>query len=306
MAMIVIQNLDIKDHHIMRSIAHPGLPDTQRICATPVRIRSFDAFLSNGQTLLQAVTEVAEAFGAKSGAFRLNGGGFTSFGYVMPALSKSPEHAVYFSETFYVEGLVSLETASVTYGQRDGRPWLHCHAVWVEPSGRRHGGHLLPDQVVVAEPMQITGVALDGAAFTVCPDAETNFSLFLPVATPMSLSSDSNGRHAYALRVAPNEDLSTALEAFCQSHQIQHATIFGGVGSSVGAIFQDGRVVEPFVTELLIRSGHIVRDDQGQPRAEIDISIVDYKGGLTEGRLAKGGNPILVTAELVLCPSKAG
>ena len=96
------------------------------------------------------------------------------------------------------------------------------------------------------------------------------------------------------------------LEAFCQAHQIQHATILGGVGSTVGAIFQDGRVVEPFVTELLIRSGKIMRDDQGQPCAEIDISIVDYKGGLTEGRLAKGGNPILVTAELVLCPSKAG
>jgi hypothetical protein len=95
------------------------------------------------------------------------------------------------------------------------------------------------------------------------------------------------------------------LETFCQTHQIQHATILGGVGSTVGAIFQDGRVVEPFVTELLIRSGQIIRDDQGQPRAEIDISIVDYKGGLTEGRLAKGGNPILVTAELVLCPSEA-
>lgn len=287
MAIMAIQNLDFKDHDIMRSIAHPGLPETQRIFATPVRTRHLDAFLSNGQTLLRAVTEVAESFGAKSGAFRLNGGGFASFSYVMPALSRSPDHAVYFSETFHVEGLVRLETASVTYGQRDGRPWLHCHAVWVEPSGRRHGGHLLPDQVVVAEPIQITGVTIDGAAFTVCPDSETNFSLFLPLATSESQPSGHEAHDAYALRVAPNEDLSTALETFCQAHQIQHATILGGVGSTVGAIFQDGRVVEPFVTELLIRSGRIVRDDQHQPRAEIDISIVDYKGGLTEGRLAK-------------------
>lgn len=290
----------------MRSIAHPGTPDSQRLFASPVRTRTLEGFLSSGQTLLRAVTEVAEVNGAKSGAFRLNGGGFTSFSYVMPALSKSPDHAVYFSDTYYVDGRVTLETASVTYGQRDGRPWLHCHAVWVEPSGRRHGGHLLPDQVVVAEPIQISGVAMDGAAFTVCPDAETNFSLFLPIASSKAQLPESEAPHAYALRVAPNEDLCTVLEAFCQAHQIQHATILGGVGSTVGAIFQDGRVVEPFVTELLIRSGKIMRDDQGQPCAEIDISIVDYKGGLTEGRLAKGGNPILVTAELVLCPSKAG
>jgi predicted DNA-binding protein with PD1-like motif len=209
---------------------------------------------------------------------------------------------VYFSETFYVEGRVALETASVTYGQRDGRPWLHCHAVWVEPSGRRHGGHLLPDQVVVAAPIRITGVSLDGAAFTVCPDAETHFSLFLPVATPEPKGTQPEGSHAYALRLAPNEDFCTALETFCQAHQIQQATIFGGVGSTVGAVFQDGRVAEPFVTELLIRSGEIVCGKNGQPSAEIDIAIVDYKGGLTEGRLAKGGNPILVTAELVLCP----
>ncbi len=290
----------------MRSIAHPGTPDSQRLFASPVRTRTLDGFLSSGQTLLRAVTEFAEAIGAKSGAFRLNGGAFASFSYVMPALSKSPDHAVYFSDTFYVDGRVMLETASVTYGQRDGRPWLHCHAVWVEPSGRRHGGHLLPDQVVVAEPIQISGVAIDGAAFTVCPDVETNFSLFLPIASSEAQPSESEAPRAYALRVAPNEDLCTVLETFCQAHQIQHATILGGVGSTVGAIFQDGRVVEPFVTELLIRSGQIIRDDQGQPRAEIDISIVDYKGGLTEGRLAKGGNPILVTAELVLCSSTAG
>jgi predicted DNA-binding protein with PD1-like motif len=304
LAIIPKQNLDYKDHHIMRSITHPGIPDTQRVFAQPTLTRPVEAYLSNGQTLLSAVTEIAEANGTKSGAFRLNGGEFTSFSYVMPALSKSPDHAVYFSETFYVEGRVALETASVTYGQRDGRPWLHCHAVWVEPSGRRHGGHLLPDQVVVAAPIRVTGVALDGAAFTVCPDAETHFSLFLPTHTPVPQRSQPEGHHAYALRVAPNEDLCSALETFCQLHHIDQATILGGVGSTVGAVFQDGRVVEPFVTELLIRSGRIVRGKDGQPSAEIDIAIVDYKGGLTEGRLAKGGNPVLVTAELVICPKE--
>lgn len=284
----------------MRSITHPGIPTAPRIVAHPVLARPVEAFLSGDQTLLRAIAEVAEANGIKSGAFRLNGGGFTSFNYVMPALSTSPEHAVYFSETFYVEGFVALETASVTYGQRDGRPWLHCHAVWIEPNGRRHCGHLLPDQIVVAGKIHLTGVSIAGAVFSVCPDAETNFSLFSPIQKAVPDSTQPQGQRAYALRLAPNEDLCTALETFCQTHQIQDATIFGGVGSTVGAVFQDGRQVNPFVTELLIRSGKIFLDDRGQSVAEIDTVMVDYTGGISEGRLAKGGNPILVTAELVL------
>jgi predicted DNA-binding protein with PD1-like motif len=291
----------------MRSITHTGTPDPQRIYDMPTPVRLAQGFLASGQTLLRAMSELVEAHDAKSGAFTLNGGAFTSFSYVMPALSKTPEHAVYFSETFHVEGRVLLETASVTYGLREGQPWLHCHAVWIEPSGRRHCGHLLPDQIVVAAPIQLTGVVLETAAFTVCPDAETNFSLFLPLAleakTPQPKVAKTEARPAYALRLAPNIDFCTALEEFCRARDIEHATIFGGVGSTVGAVFQDGSVVEPFVTELLIRSGHIVKGTDGHLHAELDIAMVDYKGGITEGRLAKGANPILVTAELVICPN---
>jgi predicted DNA-binding protein with PD1-like motif len=291
----------------MRHIAHPGIPDSQRIFYVPTSARSLQGSLSTGQTLLSAVSELSEMHGVKSGAFTLNGGAFDSFSYVMPALSKSPEHAVYFSDTFFVEGQVKLETAAVTYGLKEGRPWLHSHAVWIEPGGRRHCGHLLPDQIIVAAPIQLSGIALDTAAFTVCPDAETNFSLFMPVGdcsqVPRPKTSTTDHQTAYALRLAPNIDFCSALEDFCRAHDIERATIFGGVGSTVGAVFQDARVVEPFVTELLIRSGRIVCGPQGQACAELDVSMVDYKGGISEGRLARGVNPILVTAELVICPN---
>jgi predicted DNA-binding protein with PD1-like motif len=291
----------------MRHIAHPGIPDSQRIFYVPSSAHSLQGSLSIGQTLLSAVTELAELHGVKSGAFTLNGGAFDSFSYVMPALSKTPEHAVYFSDTFFVEGQVALETATVTYGRKEGRPWLHSHAVWIEPSGRRHCGHLLPDQIIVAAPIQLRGIALETAAFTVCPDLETNFSLFIPLVdaaqVPPPKATKTYHQTGYALRLAPNIDFCTALEDFCRAHKIERATIFGGVGSTVGAVFQDGRVVEPFVTELLIRSGHIVCGPQGHPLAELDVAMVDYKGGISEGRLAKGLNPILVTAELVICPN---
>jgi hypothetical protein len=35
-------------------------------------------------------------------------------------------------------------------------------------------------------------------------------------------------------------------------------------------------------------------------QAQLDVSMVDYKGGVSEGRLARGQNPVLVTFELAL------
>jgi len=217
----------------------------------------------------------------------------------MPALAKTSAHAVYFSDTYPVEGAVRLETASVTFGQRDGKPWLHSHAIWIEASGRRHCGHLLPDDIQVNQPIQAQGVAVRGATFTVCPDGETNFTLFVPLKS-MARPAQTPSRKGYALRVAPNIDICTALETFCRERGITHAKIQGGVGSTVGAVFDDGRVVEPFVTELLIRSGEVLTNANGQLQAQLDVSMVDYKGGVSEGRLARGQNPVLVTFELAL------
>ena len=38
----------------------------------------------------------------------------------------------------------------------------------------------------------------------------------------------------------------------------------------------------------------------GALEAELDIALVDYLGGLAEGRLLRGDNPVLMTMELVL------
>ena len=110
------------------------------------------------------------------------------------------------------------------------------------------------------------------------------------------------GRHALALRIAPNEDLCSALEAACRQHGISSARVRGGVGSTVGAVFDDGRRVEPFVTELLVRRGRVRPGADGQPVAEIDVSLVDHLGGMVDGRLERGANPVRVTFEGVLEP----
>ena len=307
----------------MRSIQHPGQPSLQRVAAQQVELEPFDLELPAHMSLMQAVAQAMQGIGAQCATFRIQGGGFEPFSYVMPALAKTSAHAVYFSDTYPVEGAVRLETASVTFGQRDGKPWLHSHAIWIEASGRRHCGHLLPDDIQVSHPIQAQGAAVRGATFTVCPDGETNFTLFVPLKSMARPAQTSMARPSqtrddvtssdktstpiqtprskgYALRVAPNIDICTALETFCRERGITHAKIQGGVGSTVGAVFDDGRVVEPFVTELLIRNGEVFTNAAGQTQAQLDVSMVDYKGGVSEGRLARGQNPVLVTFELAL------
>ena len=148
------------------------------------------------------------------------------------------------------------------------------------------------------------------ASFEVVPDEETHFSLFKPAAwavkTPAQTpepTPESTARPALAIRIAPNEDVCSALESICREHGIQHASVRGGVGSTVGAWFDDGRRVEAFVTETLVRHGRVHPGPDGQPLAEIDVSMVDHLGGQASGRLMRGANPVLVTFELVLEPA---
>jgi predicted DNA-binding protein with PD1-like motif len=116
------------------------------------------------------------------------------------------------------------------------------------------------------------------------PDPETNFKLFGPVACAASAAGTTS--RAFALRLRPNQDLAGALEAFCRARGIISAKLHGGVGSTIGVRFADGRIVEPFATELAIRSGDIAARAGGALEAELDIAVVDYTGGLAGGRIA--------------------
>src|SRR5690606_32546213 len=116
-------------------------------------------------------------------------------------------------------------------------------------------GHILPDETTVAETITLEAVGLDGAAFVAEPDSETNFKLFGPKPAPAGAARE--GR-VFALRVKPNVDFCGALEAFCAERGLREAVIHGGGGSTIGARFVDGGVVENFATEVAITEGRIV------------------------------------------------
>jgi predicted DNA-binding protein with PD1-like motif len=281
----------------MREIVQPGSAVAERIQWVEARGRAFKFTLEAGLPLLEAVRRGFAAQGFTGGTLNIKGGAFGPFAYVMPALSKIPEHAAFYSETYRPDGLTRLKLAAMTLGVRDGAPFFHCHGLWTEADGRANGGHMLPEETMVAEPFEVDAFGIDGAVFAAEPDPETNFKLFGPVAS--EARGAGTAARAFALRLRPNQDFAAALEGFCRDRGIARAKIHGGVGSTIGARFTDGRIVEPFATELAITSG-IIAPGADALEAELDVALVDHAGGLAEGRLARGDNPVLMTMELVL------
>ena len=282
----------------MREIKQPGPPTPERIQWVEARGRGFSFTCEAGIPLLEAARRGFAAEGFASGVLNVKGGTLGPFAYVMPALSRNSENAAFYSETFRPEGHVWLKQATMTFGERDGAPFFHCHGLWLEAHCKVSGGHILPEETIVAEPFEVEAFGIDGAIFNAEPDSETNFKLFGPVASE-ARGADTTCR-AIALRLRPNQDFAHSLEAFCREQGIARAKIRGGVGSTIGARFTDGRCVQPFATELTLTQGHVAPGAGGELQAQLAIALVDYTGGLAEGRLVRGDNPVLMTMELVL------
>jgi predicted DNA-binding protein with PD1-like motif len=282
----------------MRQIKQPGPPTQERIQWVEARGRGFSFTFEAGIPLLEAARRGFAAQGFASGVLNIKGGTLGPLAYVMPALSRTGENAAYYSETFRPEGQAWLKQATMTLGERDGAPFFHCHGLWLEAHCKVNGGHILPEETIVAEPFEVEAFGIDGAVFKAEPDPETNFKLFGPVASE-ARGTDATCR-AFALRLRPNQDFAHCLEAFCSDRGIARARVRGGVGSTIGARFTDGRLVEPFATELTVTAGHIAPSATGAAEAQLDIALVDYTGGLAGGRLVRGDNPVLMTMELVL------
>ena len=282
----------------MRSVHQPGPPARERIQWAEARGRAFSMTLQAGLPLLEAAHRGFASEGFAGGTVNLRGGALGPFAYVMPALSRTGKNAAFYSDTFRPAGVTRLKTGAMTFGVRDGAPFFHCHALWTEADGRAGGGHIMPEETIVSEGFEADAFGLDGALFTAEPDLETNFKLFGPVANPATVFRKTS--RAFAMRLRPNQDFATALETFCRQHGILRARLHGGVGSTIGARFTDGRSVVPFATELAIKSGTVAHRADGTLEAALDIAVVDYLGGLAEGRLVRGDNPVLMTMELVL------
>ena len=279
-------------------IRQPGPPKRERIQSASGWAQPFSFEVAAGSLLLEAVRDGFAAAGFSSGVAAFSALEFGPFGYVMPSTSPTPKHAAYYSQTYRPSGVSRVLQGALTFGTRDGVAFFHAHALWQEPGGRISGGHILPEETVLAGPGRIDAWGVSGIAFDARPDDEINFKVFGPVATTRRHGATEH--RAYGVRLRPNQDYCGALETFCRRRGIRRARLFGGVGSTIGAAFDDGRCIEPFVTEIFLTAGRIDPDAAGKPVATLDIGLVDMDGTTAQGRLTRGSNPILMTIELVL------
>lgn len=271
-------------------LAQPGPALLPRVESLAARATRLDFTLEAGLSLLEAVARPLRAAGFASAAVEIAGGGFGPFAYVLPAHAPDAVHAAWYSATHEPPGGARLERGNVTFGQREGAPWLHCHAVWQEASGRR-AGHVLPEETLVAAPVAARAWGLSGAGFAVGPDAETNFSLFQPAALP----GPTGGSRAVVLRVRPNEDMVAALEAACRAHGIARAVLRGGVGSLVAPRLAEGTGTADIATELLVTGGGV-----GPGGGAVAVALADMQGRVHAGTVPRGANAVCITCELVL------
>ncbi len=280
-----------------RFVRQPGPPAAARAVVVPAGAVPIETTLPAGTRLLDALAALLDTHRIESACLTLSGGALHPFAYVTPALPPDASHAAFYSDIHRPPGETRLDIAAVTLGWRDGRPFFHCHALWTEADGRRGCGHVLPDGTAIALQTHVRGAGIVGARFEVHPDAETGFSLFTPRATG---TPPPHARGAAAVRLAPNQDLTAALEQAGRSVGFRRAVVHGGVASLIGARFTDAPGIDGYATEVLVRRG-AVRCTAGAGAATVlDIALVDLHGAIGTGCLAAGDNPVLMTFEGLL------
>src|SRR5262249_51353771 len=168
----------------MRRIEQPGQPVAERIQCVEARGRAFSFTMQAGLPLLEAARRGFAAEGFAGGVLNMRSGALGPFAYVMPALSKTPQHAAFYSDTFRPAGITRLKAGAMTLGERDGAPFFHCHALWTEAGGPSNGGHILPEETLVAEPFEVDAFGIDGAIFLARPDPATRVKLLSPLPPP--------------------------------------------------------------------------------------------------------------------------
>ncbi len=206
------------------------------------------------------------------------------FAYVMPALSKDGANAAFYSDTFRPDGVTRLKLAALTFGERDGAPFFHCHGR-VDRGGSpaaSTAGMMMPDETIVAEPFEVSAYGVDGATFLAEPDSETNFKLFGPVASGAACGED----HEPCLR-----DAAASEPGFSPARWKASAASMASLRAPTAwrrrldhrrCLHRRPHVV-PFATELAVTAGEIAPDANRRLRAGLDIALVDYLGGIAEG-----------------------
>ncbi|WP_430512155.1 DUF296 domain-containing protein [Pannonibacter phragmitetus] len=285
----------------LRSILHPGPVEASRLRVVSCRVRPLRLALepASGETILATLSRGFAQAGYAAGYVSLQDTAMARMNYVIPAASPDDSHAAWYSATHEGGPGSRISRAGLHLGQRDGAPFLHCHGIWTPAGAAEAMGHLLPFEAELAGPVEVDALAISGAQLVTRLDAETNFALFAPEPAPPAPGEAERERAGSArgllLTIRPNVDVCAMISEACEAAGFGAASVHG-IGSLVGADYEDGTSVSSYATEVLVRSGSWRR---GQGTC-LDIALVGLDGAISTGILQKGCNPVCVTFELLV------
>jgi predicted DNA-binding protein with PD1-like motif len=134
----------------VRLLRHPGPVDPVRLessiepAGCSVRLQ-----LAEDKSLLDAIVEPLALHDIWSATFTLFGGGLSRVRYVLARPDQTSPRIVSLTDAIEADS-VSLVTGSGTLGRGvDGKPFIHCHALFADKGGETFGGHVLTDATVI-------------------------------------------------------------------------------------------------------------------------------------------------------------
>ncbi len=279
---------------MMPAVTQPGPVAETRRDIVPADGRPIAVTLRPDIPLADAIGEALDAENCAGAWLEIKSADVVALSYVTPALAPDAEHAAWWSETYRFDGRGTIHHLGMMVGRDEGAWFLHGHGRWSPATGAAAMGHILAQQTVLSAPVIAQGIGFGNAYFDRRPDPETNFNLFQPTGDALAASDA-----PYALlRLAPNQEFSTALDLVCAELGWQRAKVFGQ-GSLIGARFDDGSTLDSLATEFLILNAEARADGSLASGPEIAIVGID-PDDLRHGVLQRGKNPILITAELLL------
>ena len=289
---------------MIRNVDHPGPVCAERMDLVRCEGRNIEVTLKPGIALEDAVALALSDMAIDSAWLEIADARVSHLTYVIPAHAPDREQVAWYSDVQSFEA-GRIDSMGMIVGTYYEASFLHGHGTWTPDKAQQAMGHILAPQTILAEPVLARGFGLCGACFDRRLDSETCFELF-HVDEKNNDHDDRNhmevdqaaattGEFA-ALRLRPNQDFSIALDQACVKLNWRSARVHG-LGSLNGATFDDGRELASLPTEFLVTDAVA-----GTGGVKPQIIIVGVKGAeaILTGRLSRGENAVLVTAELVL------
>lgn len=279
------------DREALRTIRHRGTPNPDRFHFARTDLRRVRTVFPAGKSIGASVADLMRQEHCTGGIIELSGGWLDPFHFVIPAEDPRKEHAVWYSDTRVCSGGAAIERATCSVGLDKGASSLHCHGLWRAASGELLGGHLLPEDNLITQPVAVTALLTSDARFERRFDEETNFELF-------AVAGGGTGNGVLAT-IRPNGDITEAIERMAHAAGIRKATVHG-VGSLIDMSLADGRIAQSLALEVAITGGRIVPHEGGVTVVDLAMAGVGMDGVPYEGVLRRGHNHVCVTFELAL------